>query len=202
MSDTTQGNAMLDFNTAGEQRDVIPANTVVTVQLKINPGGANPSQGNWFKRYQSGSEGLECEYTILDGPYAKRKFFENLVMLGPTEGQMKMADSNRAKIRAMLESAYGIKPDDNSAPAQEARRPKSYAELNGLCFMARLGVEPPQGTFSAKNKIDLVITPEQKNWQKPQQRPKPASSENAPAAAADIPAGAVARPKWGSGGGQ
>jgi hypothetical protein len=201
MSDSTQWNPqsnLLDFNTAGEQRDVIPANTVCVLQLTIRPGGAD--QDGWFKRYQSGSQGLDCEYTVVGGDYEKRKVWENLVLMGETDGQMKMAESNRAKLRAMLESAYGIMPDDNSVAAQEARRPKSYADLNGLCFMARLGIEPASGSYPAKNKIDLVITPERKGWHKPEQiksvtNTKPASDGNA--AVAPAPTGVIARPKWG-----
>ena len=66
---------MEDFNEAGEQRssDVIPAGTIATVQLTVRPGGVG--EGGWLRRANDGnSEGLDCEFVLLDGQHAKRKF--------------------------------------------------------------------------------------------------------------------------------
>ena len=47
-----------DLNTAGEQYDLIPANTIVTLQMMIIPGNVGP--GGWLKRANNGkSEGLD-----------------------------------------------------------------------------------------------------------------------------------------------
>lgn len=65
---------MLDFNDAGPQRsfDLIPDNTIVTVELTIRPGGAG--EGGWLRRSKDGrSEALDCEFTVIEGEYAKRK---------------------------------------------------------------------------------------------------------------------------------
>ena len=43
-----------------------PAGTVATVQLTVRPGGAG--EGGWLKRSKDGnSEGLDCEFVLLDG---------------------------------------------------------------------------------------------------------------------------------------
>src|SRR6516164_2642432 len=65
-----------DFNKDGEQKtfDVIPDNTICTVQLTVLPGGAGPD--GWLTRAKNGnSEHLNCEFTVIDGPYGKRKFW-------------------------------------------------------------------------------------------------------------------------------
>jgi len=66
-----------DFNDAGPQKnfDVIPANTTVSLQMTIRPGGAG--DGGWLKRSaDGGSEGLDCEFVVTDGPFAKRKLWQ------------------------------------------------------------------------------------------------------------------------------
>ena len=47
-----------DFNDAGPQRDidVIPASTIVTLQLNIRAGGAG--DGGWLKNASDGAHGL------------------------------------------------------------------------------------------------------------------------------------------------
>ena len=73
---------MTDFNNAGPQRtfDVIPAGTIATLHLTVRTGGAG--EGGWLRRSKDGeSEGLDCEFTVVDGPCAKRKFW-SLFTLG------------------------------------------------------------------------------------------------------------------------
>jgi hypothetical protein len=186
-----------DFNDVGEQRDLIPQNTICVLQLTIRPGGAR--DGNWRKRFAGGaSEGLDCEFTVVGGEHDKRKFWECLVLAGSTDGHAKMADSNLRMLRAMVESARGIRPDDKSETASAARK-ISYADLDGLRFMARLGIEPPQGNFRAKNKILEIITPERPGWQKPEQiTAKSVNGGMTPAPpTTPPPAGSIERPKWG-----
>jgi hypothetical protein len=74
---------MADFNTAGPQRsfDVIPAGTIATLHLTVRPG--NAGEGGWLRRSKDGdSEGLDLEFTVVDGPFAKRKFWSLLTLFG------------------------------------------------------------------------------------------------------------------------
>src|SRR5262249_62262211 len=99
---------MEDFNNADPQRpfDLIPADTIVSLHIKVRPG--NAGEGGWLTRSQNGaSEGLDLEYTVVDGTYAKRKVFERLTLHGTTEGHDEAARISQSKIRAMLESARG-----------------------------------------------------------------------------------------------
>jgi hypothetical protein len=192
MTDTSN----FDFNTASEQRDVIPANTVVTLQLTIRPGGAGDD--GWLKRSADGnSEGLDCEFVVVDGPHAKRKIWQLFTLRGTTPGHAEAGEISRNTLRAILESARGIRPDDKSEAAQNARKVTGWADFNQLRFMARLGVRPPQGNFQAKNTILEVITPDRQNWAKPEQISAKSTNSTAPAAAPTTPpANAIARPQW------
>ena len=104
---------MADFNNAGEQRtfDVIPDGTIADLQMRIRAG--NAGEGGLMKRSKTGeAEGLDVECTILEGPYAKRKFWSYMITGGVTDGHATAADITNRRLRAILESARGIKPTD------------------------------------------------------------------------------------------
>jgi hypothetical protein len=196
----------IDYNTAGEQRsfDLIPDRTVVTVRMAIRTGDAGDG---WLKRSKDGlSEALDCEFTVIDGPHTKRKFWERLLVAGTTPGHQEAADITGRKIRAILESARGIQPDDASETAKRGRQIAGYAELDGLAFMVRVGVEAAQGNYKAKNYILEIITPERAEWHRLEQQPAqgraPSSSSGSPAFAAPAtiappaPAAPAGRPSW------
>ena len=111
-----------DYTDAPEQRgnELIPADTVATVQLTIRLGGAG--EGGLLKRSQDGGcEMLDCELVVVDGPHMKRKLWERMIISGTTDGHAKAAEISRGKLRAFLESARGIKPNDTSKEARNAR---------------------------------------------------------------------------------
>src|SRR6266571_7863936 len=123
-----------DFNQAGEQRsfDVVPDKTIAVVQLNIRPGNAGPD--GLFARSKTGeAEGLDCELIIVGGPHEKRKFWEWMTVGGTTDGHAQAADISSRKLRAILESARGIKPTDASETAKKARVAE-YHEFDGIRF--------------------------------------------------------------------
>ena len=186
-----------DFNDADTQRnfDVIPNGTIATVRMTVRPGSAG--EDGWLRRSKDGnSEMLDCEFVVLDGPFAKRKFWTFFTIAGTTPGHGEAANISAGYLRAMLESARGIKPDDTSDAAKQARRIGSYGDLNGLSFIARVGVEPPQNGYKAKNRLDHVVTPDEKAWKPVTQGPEAAPSA-APAKSASTPA-KINRPGWAS----
>jgi hypothetical protein len=191
---------MEDFNEADKQRsDVIPQGTVAVLEITVRPGGVG--EGGWLKRSKDGnSEGLDGEFTVVEGQHAKRKLFTLFTLNGVTEGHAEAGRISRSKIRAMLESARGIKPSDTSEAAKKARTVENFGDLNGLRFIARIGVEPPKGNYKAKNIIADIITPEHQNWHKVEQLPLEQKAATAPTTTAattpTTPANAVARPKW------
>jgi hypothetical protein len=190
-----------DFNDAGSQRtlDVIPNDTICTVQMTVHAGGVG--DGGWCTCAADGnSEHLNIECTVVDGQYAKRKIFTRLTVQGTTQKHAEAADITRRTIKAMLESARGIKPSDSSDVAKAARHLNGYQDLDGLRFVIRVGVRPPRDSYPAQNTIREVITPERSAWNKPESPPVMAGSAaptaSTPAAPAPQPAAAIARPNW------
>lgn len=161
----------LDFNSASEQREggVIPDETIAVVHLTIRPG--NAGEGGWEKRSKAGdSQALDCEFTVVEGPFAKRKFWSLFTISGTTEGHAKAAEISGSRIRAILESARGIRPDDESEQAKGARRISSYGDLDGLRFIAKIGVEKGNKEYPKdKNTLAAAITPDRKQWVKVEQ---------------------------------
>jgi hypothetical protein len=173
---------------------VIPDGTIATVRMTVRPGSAG--EGGLLRRSKDGkSEALDCEFVVLDGPFAKRKFWTLFTVAGSTLGHADAAKISESKLRAILESARGIRPDDKSDAAKQARCIQSYGDLNGLSFIARIGVEPPQDGYRAKNRLDRVITPDEKAWHPVTQEPAAAPS-GAPAKPDTL--AKINRPDWAS----
>jgi hypothetical protein len=179
---------MFDFNNAETQRsrDVIPPDTVAVLQLNVKPG-----DGGWLKKSKDGSsQGLDCEFIVVDGPHAKRKFWTRFTTSGETDGQKTAVDISRRTLRAVLESARGVKPDDSSDAAKQARTVKDWGDFDGVRFLGKIGVQPADGKYPAKNILLEVITPDRPSWRAIEQ-----VESDAPASAA-VPAQSQARPSW------
>ena len=158
-----------DFNDADAQQggfDLIPKGTIVPVRMTIKPGGFDdPAQG-WTGGYatesfDTGAVYLACEFVVTGGPFAKRKLWSNVGLhsrKGPTWGQM-----GRSFIRAALNSARNVHPQDNSPQAAAARRINSFADLDGIEFIARIDVEK-DAKGEDRNVVRLAIEPDHKDY--------------------------------------
>ena len=187
---------MTDFNDAGLQRslDPIPEGTIVPVELTVRAGGAG--EGDWLSHSKDGrSEGLDCEFTVTEGEHAKRKFWARFTLVGSTPGHDQAADISRGFLRAILESARGIRPNDQSEAAKKARIAE-YGDFDGMRFMARVGVEPARDGYKAKNVLAEVITPDRVAWHAVEQVPKTATTTAAPAGNAATAPVAIQKPAW------
>jgi hypothetical protein len=178
--------------------------------MTVRPGGGSDG---WLRPSKNGtSEALDCEFTVVDGPFAKRKLWQLFTLSGKTPGHAEAGEISKRSLRAFLESARGVKPDDTSETAQAARKIAGWGDFNDLRFVAQIGVRPPEGAFPAKNHIQQVITPDRQCWKQPEQipaserkaysAPPTNGSGAAPTANAATPtpnappAGAIARPGW------
>jgi hypothetical protein len=157
-----------DFNDAESQNDfdLIPKGTIVPVRMTIKPGGHDdPSQG-WLGGYatasfDTGSVYLAAEFVVTAGEHAKRKLWSNIGLhsnKGPTWGQM-----GRSFIRAALNSARQVHPQDNAPHAAAARRIQGFQELDGLEFLARVDIEK-DGKGQDRNVIKLAIEPDHPDY--------------------------------------
>jgi hypothetical protein len=177
-----------DFNVGtNEQRSVIPEGAICVRQMMITPG--NAGDGGWLTQAKDrSSENLNVEFIVVDGPHAKQKFRQHFTMRGTTDGHQKAGEISRNTRRAILESARSIKPNDTSAAAMEARKVSGWDDFQNLRFTARVGVEPPANGYSAKNRIDEVLTPGHgAGWRKVDQIPSVATAPTPAAQALDKP---------------
>ena len=181
--------------------DLIPDGTIATVSIHIRAG--NVGEDGMLKRSTSGEcEMLDLEFTVLDGPYKGRKFWHNLILTGTTDGQKKMATSNLGVLKAILDSALGLKPNDVSAEAR-ARRTVGLKQFEGMCFIAKIG-EEKGGAKKERRKFGRTRTSSpassrrtRQDWH-PVEQPPPfdGGSASAPSASPSAPAAAVERPDW------
>lgn len=164
-----------DFNDAEQQPsfDLIPKGTVVKLRMTIKPGGHDDPEQGWTGGYASesfdtGSVYLACEFVVLEGEYAKRKLWSNIGLhsaKGPAWGNM-----GRSFIRAVLNSARGVAPQDNSPQAATARRIRDFSELDGIEFAARVDVEKDTKGEN-RNVIKQAIEPDHRDYAAAMGRP-------------------------------
>lgn len=154
-----------DFNDADQQQsgfDLIPRGSIVPVRMTLKPGGHDdPTQG-WTGGYatesfETGSVYLAAEFVITGGEHAKRKMWSNIGLFsrkGPTWGQM-----GRSFIRAALNSARNVHPQDNSPQAAAARRIQGLHELDGLEFVVRVDIEK-DNKGQDRNVVKVAVEPD------------------------------------------
>jgi hypothetical protein len=74
----------------------------------------------------------------MEGPYVNRRVFDKLGV----SGSEAFVNMGRSRMRAILESARGISSKDTSPEAIEARKIKSFGELNDLEATIKIGIKP------------------------------------------------------------
>jgi hypothetical protein len=195
-----------DFNDAEQQQsfDLIPKGTVAPVRMTIKPGGHDDASQGWTGGYatqsfETGSIFLACEFVILDGEYARRKMWSNVGLhssKGPAWGNM-----GRTFIRAVLNSARNIQPQDNSPQASAARRIQGFNELDGIEFVARIDVEK-DGRGELRNVVKIAVEPDQADYPRasaPAAQRSAATYQAPPASSAPAQAGRApvsGKPSW------
>lgn len=199
-----------DFNDAEQQQgfDLIPKGTIVPVRMTLKPGGHDDAGQGWSGGYatesfDTGSIYLAAEFVVTGGPHARRKMWSNIGLhskKGPTWGQM-----GRSFIRAALNSARNVHPQDNSPQASSARRIQGFHELDGLEFLARVDIEK-DGKGQDRNVVKVAVEPDHPDYAKLMGVPTKASgggssgalAQAAPAHQAPAPqrAPVTGKPSW------
>jgi len=200
-----------DFNDAEAQQsgfNLIPKGTPVPVRMTLKPGSYDdPSQG-WTGGYatqsfDTGAIYLAAEFVVTAGEHAKRKMWSNIGLQspkGPTWGQM-----GRTFIRALLNSARNVHPQDNSPQAAAARRIQGFADLDGIEFLVRVDVEKDT-KGEDRNVVKIAVEPDHPDYArlmgvppKPGVSPTPTPSTPVPSAqTAQAPArpAVSGKPAW------
>lgn len=154
-----------DFNSAQSNGNVIPKGTLAKVRLTIRPGGFDdPSQGwtgGYAKRGATGAVYLDAEYTVLEGPFAKRKIWSLIGLYSPKGPDW--GNAGRGLIKGVLNSARGLNDKDNSPEAQAKRRISGFAELDGIEFIARMDIGSDTNG-EEKNEVRSAVTPSHRDY--------------------------------------
>ena len=212
-----------DLNDAQPQMapigELIPDGTFAKVRLTVRPGGvdgATPMDAKLLKASQSSdAKMLDCEFTILEGPHARRKFWQSFTVAGgkvDEKGQSIGWKISKSTFRAMIDSALGLNPEDMSEAAKAKRVLRGLADLDGISFVAKIQIEPSRNpAYKDANKLDHVVLPTAPEWQKvmtgepvpaqPSNKPRPATAAAQPATPAwgqPQAVSAPAAPAWGA----
>jgi len=208
---------MIDFNGAELQKDgtgaaAVPEDSNVTFKLTIRPpkAGKEGTLHNLFCKSSKGNEYLDIEFEVVGGNFAGRKVWQNFTLAGSDQA----AAISMRTLRAIIESARGIKPDDASPAATAARQLSDWMDMNELIFLAKVGVVVEQNQKDGKhyinNTIKKIITPDMAEYMAgeaitdkplpplPAEGAAPAATTAAPTQAwAAPPAAAAAKPAGG-----
>ena len=197
-----------DMNDVAPQQsgDLIPDGTFAKVTMTIRRGGTDGTgevdRGLLKASNQPGSDVLmlDAEFTVAEGPFARRKFWQNFTVQGgklDEQGQSIGWKISKSTFRAMIDSALGLNPEDMSDAAKAKRVLRGLADLDGISFVAKIQVEPNRNpAYRDANKLDHVVLPTAPEWQKVmagETVPAQPSNRSRPAAA---PAQSAA-PAWG-----
>lgn len=162
---------MYDLNDAQPQMapigELIPDGTFAKIKMTIRPGGLNGStamDAGLLKASQSSdAKMLDCEFTVVEGIYARRKFWQNFTVAGgklDEKGQSKGWNIAKSTFRAMVDSALGLDPKDESPAAKQKRVIQGLKQLDGIVFAARIMVEPASNPqYKDQNRLANVVLP-------------------------------------------
>jgi hypothetical protein len=190
-----------------DEYSLIPKNTVALVIMTIRDGSIG--EDNLLK--PSGdrmSAMLSCEFKVIGGEHDGRKFWDNLILEGTAKHESSI-EINRKKLRAIIESSLGIHPKDESKEARE-KHLQSLRFFQNRIFTARIGIEEgginkKNGTkYRDKNFLVGVVTPDQSDWQRPEEPPPfdggspKAGGDGTTPTQSTTTAPAIARPSWAS----
>ena len=111
---------------------------------------------------------LDCEFTVSEGPLARRKFWQMFTVQGGKVDENGVSIAwkiSKSTFRAMIDSALGLDPQDMSEAAKQKRILRGLADLNHITFIAKIKVEASDDArYGDQNRLDRVVLPNEKEW--------------------------------------
>lgn len=150
--------------------ELIPDKTPVRVIINLLGGDTEVpefGQGHLFKTAASGSIYCPIEFTIIGGQFDKRRVWHNLFVHGPkldANGVSVARNIGLETLRRMVDSIFNLKGADMSAEAQQKRNIAGVQALQGQELSILVGVEPAQNGYDARNKMTVVLTPDNSDY--------------------------------------
>lgn len=171
-------------SSSDKEFELIPDKTVAPVRMSMRG----------IKKTKAGdAQMLDLEFVVTEGPHAKRRMWSNaMITSNGSSGHDTAVSITMRNVRGYLESAYGIKPSDESETAIAARTIEDWPDLDGLEFVALIGIEKDKtGNYPDKNVVRYAITPDNKDYAG--FKPAKPKAKSAPVAAASPSSD---RPAW------
>jgi hypothetical protein len=166
----------INLNDAEPQRDrTLAPSGIYALKIKVKQN----ADGEWLRVAKNmRTLMLAMEYTIASGEFAGKLIFDWITVdfdtsddpvLPPIEADklnnyQTSVRMGRSKLRAIVDSAFGLQPNDNSDAAKKKRNLEDYGALNGLKFLAQVETRPARDGYKASNYVDFVITPDLPDW--------------------------------------
>jgi hypothetical protein len=155
---------------------LIPDGTFAKLAMVIRPGGSdgeNEIDRGLLKRSGNPDSDvvmLDCEFTVTEGPYTRRKVWQCLTVSGgklDADGVSIGAGITKSTLRGILDSAQGLNPADMSEPARAKRILRGFADLNGIEFVAKIKIEASRNAaYADRNRLDRAVVPTEPEWRK------------------------------------
>jgi hypothetical protein len=198
---------MYDFSDVEPQQstDLIPDGTFAKVAMTIRRGSVDGQdeidRGLLKASTTPGSDvlSLDGEFTVTEGRFVRRKFWHSFTVSGgkvDEKGASIGWNISKRTFRAMIDSALGLDPEDNSEEAKAKRRLRGLADLDGISFVAKIAVEPSNDPrYPDKNKLDRPVLPNEKEWRAVMNGEDLAPSPSRPRSASGAVGNASAAPK-------
>jgi hypothetical protein len=167
---------MFDMNDAEPQKtgELIPDGTFAKVTMIIRPGGIDGQSEidqtllKAPKDPTSDVRMLDCEFTVVEGPHSKRKFWQMFTVQGGKVDENGISIAwkiSKSTFRAMIDSALGLDAQDMSEAAKQKRILRGLADLNQINFVAKIKIEPSEDArYGDQNRLDRVVLPTEKEW--------------------------------------
>jgi hypothetical protein len=187
--------------------DIIPDGTFAKITMIFKPGtidGASPADARLLKPSNSpGSDvqQIDAEFTLAEGPYARRKFWQFFTVLGGKTDEQGVSIGwkiTKSTFRSMIDSALGLDPQDMSEAAKAKRLLGGLSQMSGITFIGKIKVEPSDNPrYPDRNRLDRVVLPNEPEWQKVMNGEHVAPAPSARPRAAAKPE--AEKPAWGQG---
>ena len=189
--------------------DLIPDGTFAKVTMTIRPGGVDGQteidQGLLKASTTPGSDvlSLDCEFTVVQGRLVRASSGRTSRSRAARSTRRSASigwNISKRTFRAMIDSALGLDPDDNSEEAKAKRRLRGLADLDGITFVAKITVEPSNDPATRTEQARPAGAAQREEWRAVMNGEDVAPSPSRPRSAGSAPHAAPhgGEAAWGS----